>query len=788
MMPASGGRAIWLLACLRLKRLANLFTSLKFKAKPGQASRPPTRAKRRMGGLFVVLMAACMLFSFSSIARQSVLNLECHLSPTSQCVEAKASGHERDGDEIATRELLQDGFSPPLARAMTLQLALLLVVSFLTPLASREIANTDGDLEWLVTMPVKRTILLLARIVERSVANPTGLMAMMPVCMMVAWFAGFRWSVPLLGLAGALALLSIAAVLRTVVDTGLRMVLTPSQLRNLQAVCGVGSLPFMYLAMSFGMPSASTIGIPMARATPGWMLWTPPGLVIEALIAATPAHAVAMIGILLVELAACLAVGLAVLRQQLRNGVVASGVRESARRPKDAPRHAATGNSMWRRLLPRSAIQRRELRLLGRDRNFLMQSLVMPIVIVAPQFFFNSRHGSLAEMGSHPVALAMAAWGISAYMLMLSAFQTLNNEGQVLWMLYTFPRSLESVLKEKAKLWAVLALAYPVAVLAVGISLAPAFDWHILSTCAIVLAGVPVYSMIAVALGVFASDPLAQDARTRLRPSYLYLYMLLAGLYGYAIYAELWWQTVSVMVLTVCLAQALWQKARDALPFLLDPAAAPPSRVSTADGMMAAMLFFVLQAVAGLILVRGAETAPGQAIVFGFAIAGALVYVLTRYTYWRTKTVGVPNVLPEHAGRAFGWGLGLGLAAAAVGLAYLLVLRTTPWWAGQAQANAGLHIQTYWLLLLTVLLAPLCEEFIFRGLVFGGLRRSIGLPLSMVMSAALFAIVHPPVSMLPVFGLGLLTAYAYERGKGLLAPMLVHAIYNAVVVGYQLSL
>jgi membrane protease YdiL (CAAX protease family) len=264
--------------------------------------------------------------------------------------------------------------------------------------------------------------------------------------------------------------------------------------------------------------------------------------------------------------------------------------------------------------------------------------------------------------------------------------------------------------------------------------------------------------------------------------------MLLASLYAYAIYADLWSQTVVVMVLTACLAQALWQKARDALPFLLDPAAAPPSRVSTADGMMAAMLFFVLQAVAVLILVHGAEMAPGQAIVLGFAIAGALVYVLTRYTYWRTKTIGVPNVLPENAARALGWGAGLGIAAAAVGLAYLFVLRTTPWWPGQAPANAGVHIQAYWLLLLTVVLAPLCEEFIFRGLVFGGLRRSLGLPLSMVMSAALFAIVHPPMSMLPVFGLGLFTAFAYERGKGLLAPMLVHAIYNAAVVGYQLSL
>jgi membrane protease YdiL (CAAX protease family) len=33
--------------------------------------------------------------------------------------------------------------------------------------------------------------------------------------------------------------------------------------------------------------------------------------------------------------------------------------------------------------------------------------------------------------------------------------------------------------------------------------------------------------------------------------------------------------------------------------------------------------------------------------------------------------------------------------------------------------------------------------------------------------------------------LGLCTAFAYERGKGLLAPMLVHAVYNTAVLGFQ---
>ena len=56
-----------------------------------------------------------------------------------------------------------------------------------------------------------------------------------------------------------------------------------------------------------------------------------------------------------------------------------------------------------------------------------------------------------------------------------------------------------------------------------------------------------------------------------------------------------------------------------------------------------------------------------------------------------------------------------------------------------------------------------------------------------LLATALFAIVHPPISALPVFMLGLLAALVYERTRMLLAPMLVHAIYNAAVMSYQWS-
>ncbi|PTT74938.1 CPBP family intramembrane metalloprotease domain-containing protein, partial [Pelomonas sp. HMWF004] len=93
-----------------------------------------------------------------------------------------------------------------------------------------------------------------------------------------------------------------------------------------------------------------------------------------------------------------------------------------------------------------------------------------------------------------------------------------------------------------------------------------------------------------------------------------------------------------------------------------------------------------------------------------------------------------------------------------------------------------------WLAVLCVVAAPVFEEFIFRGLIFGGLRRSLPLWPAAAASAAVFAVVHPPVSIIPVFFLGLCTALAYERGRSLLAPMVVHAVYNAVVVGWQFML
>jgi membrane protease YdiL (CAAX protease family) len=87
-----------------------------------------------------------------------------------------------------------------------------------------------------------------------------------------------------------------------------------------------------------------------------------------------------------------------------------------------------------------------------------------------------------------------------------------------------------------------------------------------------------------------------------------------------------------------------------------------------------------------------------------------------------------------------------------------------------------------WICILAIVAAPLFEEFLFRGLIFQGLRRTTGPALAILASAALFALVHPPISVIPVFGLGIAAAISFRKSGFLLAPVLTHAVYNAIVI------
>jgi membrane protease YdiL (CAAX protease family) len=121
--------------------------------------------------------------------------------------------------------------------------------------------------------------------------------------------------------------------------------------------------------------------------------------------------------------------------------------------------------------------------------------------------------------------------------------------------------------------------------------------------------------------------------------------------------------------------------------------------------------------------------------------------------------------------------LGLGLLGGALGL-------TSHWaewfdadlaWGGPAIVGVTL--------LGSIVFAPLFEELIFRGLLYGTLRTRLAWPLAAATSGLVFALAHGygVIGFLSVFLSGVLWAWVYERTGSLLPSVLAHVANNAAV-------
>ena len=80
-------------------------------------------------------------------------------------------------------------------------------------------------------------------------------------------------------------------------------------------------------------------------------------------------------------------------------------------------------------------------------------------------------------------------------------------------------------------------------------------------------------------------------------------------------------------------------------------------------------------------------------------------------------------------------------------------------------------------------LAPFCEEFIFRGIVYRGLATRIPDWGAAMGSSLLFSVLHMELKfMLPIFVMGLLMCWAYRKSGSLLAPVAIHALNNLIAL------
>jgi membrane protease YdiL (CAAX protease family) len=98
-----------------------------------------------------------------------------------------------------------------------------------------------------------------------------------------------------------------------------------------------------------------------------------------------------------------------------------------------------------------------------------------------------------------------------------------------------------------------------------------------------------------------------------------------------------------------------------------------------------------------------------------------------------------------------------------------------------------LHARTWWMVLLAAAVgAPIAEETLFRGLMYGILRASpVGKIGAALVTAAVWASVHAQYSIYglgAIFLIGLYLAWVREKSASIIAPMLCHGVYNAGIV------
>ena len=93
---------------------------------------------------------------------------------------------------------------------------------------------------------------------------------------------------------------------------------------------------------------------------------------------------------------------------------------------------------------------------------------------------------------------------------------------------------------------------------------------------------------------------------------------------------------------------------------------------------------------------------------------------------------------------------------------------------------------------LTCLIAPVAEEFFFRGFMFSALAGRFGVAMAAVVTGAIFGVIHVPGA--PLMGVAVLVAFGvalcllYWKTGSLIPCMALHALNNAISFGFTKSL
>jgi membrane protease YdiL (CAAX protease family) len=695
-----------------------------------------------------------------------------------------------DGEEAFRNEneppMALPGVWPPQPRhpdmllAMGLLLTAATIANVLTSLGSAGELHQLGPVEeWLFSFPVRPRVLAFAQIL-REALNPQLWMFVFPLLSLMFFVFGWVWAALPLAFAGSLYLGLLGAAVSVLLKVFLRKRMRPNSGRAIQAVSTLSGflVIFLFLGVSVRPAGAEALAA-VAEALPHWLVYLPTFL--PAAILGSPAAGViaAATGLLLAS-----GITLLVMRwyeQLLKDGLLVEGGAAMTNHPDRlaaGAREVRPTADWW------NGIVGREARGILRDRRTIAALLAPPVVVTIHLMITPT--GELLR--NNTVAVPAVAFSAGALVL-LGTLSLLAGEGNALWILHTFPHKLGPMLRRKLLPWLVMSGVASLAVLAVILLGFAQPSLAQLPALVAAVAGLGVVGFVCSGIGVLASRLDDPQPTRGVKLWGVWASLFLISMYASILYTSNLWQMLGSAVMFAAVAAGIWQIVDDRLPHICDPDSRPSPRLLAADGLIAGFCFMVIQGLLATLLASAGLALP-VAVTTSYIAAGALVtgsalLILHRRripSLWRSLGLGGRGSI-----KAVVVGAATGVALGALGAAYLAIVNQVEPMRRLKESMPNLlatsHGQSYWVLVvLVVALAPLVEELIFRGLIFQGLERLLRPWQAVALAAALFALVHPPISVIPTFLLGLAACLLMRRTRLLAAPIAAHAVYNGLII------
>lgn len=209
-----------------------------------------------------------------------------------------------------------------------------------------------------------------------------------------------------------------------------------------------------------------------------------------------------------------------------------------------------------------------------------------------------------------------------------------------------------------------------------------------------------------------------------------------------------------------------------------------------------------------LMLTLGATGASAALIavqLIPFALIGLMIGQLMRVGNGDGSGFYAIGLVPTRPRRDLGWALAAAVIGFALAGAMSNAIVSALHWLGAPPPPQVVHKTLETLrenfsqqvlisvIVSAVILAPLLEELVFRGILQTSLLRLLGgrrWP-ALLLASAIFALTHGGVvtwhGLLPLMVIGLVFGYVYERTGSLLAAILTHALFNAANIAIAVA-